>query len=84
MRPSSCGRVMVKPSIRKRKGFIISRFMVDRELNKVVVLSMWMRKEDVYESAEWTRQQIDQFTQMLVAPPVVEILEVAGEVERII
>jgi hypothetical protein len=73
----------VGPSIRQQKGFIIARFMINRQNHKVMAVGMWMNEADILNSMEWSRTQIEKFLHLFIAPPVVEVFEVAAEAERV-
>jgi hypothetical protein len=74
----------IGPEVKKQKGFLIARLMVDRQTNKVVSVGLWMSEADVLNSAKWNRAQIDKFNDYFVSPPTVEIFEVMAEAERVI
>ncbi len=72
---------IVLPVAKDQKGYRGSYFLVDREANKCVALTLWESESDAAanEESRYYQEQLVKFMPVYAAPPVREGYEVAVE-----
>lgn len=75
-------RDLVLPVTQKQPGFQGARLLIDRGIDKCVIVTLWESEAALHatEANGYLRQQLAQFNNLFSAPPTREIYELAVSV----